>query len=77
MEWISVKDKLPEAWQTVLCYSEEGVYQAKYEMSYGSDEMEFDPLTLGIHGCGCCGYRGPAPTHWMPLPEAPEVSHEG
>lgn len=34
----------------------------------------WDVVVLPSHGCGCCGDTNPEPTHWMPLPKAPEES---
>lgn len=31
-------------------------------------------VAMPSHGCGCCSYTDPEPTHWMPLPDAPEAS---
>lgn len=25
-------------------------------------------VDLPSHGCGCCSYENPTPTHWAPLP---------
>ena len=53
--------------EEILLLSDEGIYQGKW-----SDKDSFEPLTLDWHGCGCCGEGRPKPTHWMPLPKAPE-----
>ncbi len=37
---------------------------------YGDGKWVVD--SLPSHGCGCCSYDNPEPTHWMPLPEAPK-----
>ena len=55
--WISVKDRLPEKDEYVLCFCNIGDgFQAIFH--YGK-ERKFD---------------GTAVTHWMPLPEPPEVT---
>lgn len=70
MEWISVKDRLPELGQWVLAYkqgSEYGIYLVKY----------FYNETLGVclwydhNHCGC--YEDiEYISNWMPLPNPPE-----
>ena len=66
-EWISVKDRLPERGQAVLCYR--GDFRGDMMNTYvylGSGNWEDD-----------YGYRGTAEhegiTHWMPLPEPPKM----
>ena len=59
MEWISVKDRLPEKWEDVLicnCYSEVDTDMI-WENPSGSFEFYFE---------------GGNVTHWMPLPEPPK-----
>ena len=43
-------------------YDNEGYYESKWEV-----------VSLPVHGCGCCGDENEEPTHWMPLPAAPEL----
>ena len=69
-EWISVKDRLPERGQAVLCYR--GDFRGDMMNTYvylGSGNWEDD-----------YGYRGTAEhegiTHWMPLPKAPKGGAE-
>ena len=65
-EWISVKDKLPDEEQKVLCFTcdEEIVVADFSHFSYDFGEL------------GEWHYWGIRPpefvTHWMPLPEPPE-----
>lgn len=62
MEWISVKDRLPEDIINVLIYNPElegGVDVAFYDIN----ENEW---------CGLSSYRLIGITHWMPLPEPPK-----
>ena len=64
-EWISVKDRLPEDDQVVLCYkAERGVRIGKHLAATYAD---------GVSAFKDCGrdYAFGA-THWMPLPEPPK-----
>ena len=62
-EWISVKDRLPEAWKQVLIYSqydfcEAAVYigvPGKWRVTWNHDMLDADSVT-----------------HWMPLPRPPK-----
>ncbi len=65
-EWISVKDRLPEKEQEVLCYCGEFIGDLIKVYTYmGNDKWEDD-----------YGYFGSAKeegiSHWMPLPEPPK-----
>ena len=64
-DWISVDERLPEYLESVLCYSEDlgKVYEAYYQ-----------PQTGCFHTNMVEAY--PNVTHWMPLPEPPEVSDD-
>ena len=60
-EWISVKDRLPEDYETVLVYDGDFVQPSSFHGKYGfwtTDCYEAD----SIYGA----------THWMPLPEPPK-----
>lgn len=62
MEWISVKDKLPEKGISVFCYSlTDGYVVDSFRMMIGN-EPEFN---------GTREYWRTDITHWMPLPEPP------
>jgi len=56
IEWISVKDKLPEEGKDVLCVDSKGAFIGCYREGVWYD-------------IDSCGLR---PTHWMPLPETPK-----
>lgn len=58
-EWISVKDRLPEAEERVLVYSYEDGINFGYFLGY-EDGFFID-----------CVYPNES-THWMPLPEPPK-----
>ena len=70
--WISVADKLPEegavilaAWrlESELRGTEAGVFQARYEGGKWLDLTDYDGQPIETNYV----------THWMPLPEPPEV----
>lgn len=61
-EWISVKDRLPSAGESVICYRADDGWQVICD--YMDDDFFYicdDELTI---------YH--AITHWMPLPEPPK-----
>ena len=60
-EWISVKDRLPEAGTKALCYLKRGEYWTAVWDDCGDD--------LWSDGEAWCS-NGEV-THWMPLPEPP------
>ena len=60
-EWISVKDRLPKIDEEVLVCFTDGFNQIKFGVAW----------TISIDGWS--GYFGGNITHWMPLPEPPEV----
>lgn len=63
MEWISVKDRLPDPMTSVLAYSRGSIYQPD---DYPHCEvLGYDP---DVWNPGWSFV-----THWMPLPEPPEV----
>ena len=62
-EWISVDDRLPEAWKQVLIYSRHDFYESavyigvpgKWRVTWNHEMLETDSVT-----------------HWMPLPQPPK-----
>jgi len=60
MNWISVKDRLPELGEVVLTISEVGQMRVGY---IGTKKR------IWVDGSGF--FRLYNPTHWMPLPEPP------
>ena len=68
MNWISVKDRLPEIKKKILLLTDEGVIEG----SLNGIGKGWNFLWLKAHGCGCCGEDNPEVTHWMPLPESPK-----
>jgi hypothetical protein len=66
MDWISVKDRLPENYVDVLIYDiKQGIFRASAIIEYG---VAF--WTESSTGYSCCS-GNVDPTHWMPLPERP------
>ena len=58
--WISVKERLPEVYKTVLTYGKHGVLVDYYS---GEKSELGNPLFM---------IMGAKVTHWMPLPEPPK-----
>lgn len=69
MEWISVKDRLPEKAKRVQVASRKlkraraFVEIASWHKSWSGEKTWYD------ESVGC---MDPQPTHWMPLPEPPK-----
>ena len=67
MEWISVKDRLPEKSGDYLAFTEKGIFIV---LSYSEMHRAFNAYDW------CENITPIRCTHWMPLPDAPEVEHE-
>lgn len=63
-QWIPVSERLPEPWKWVLCYCRAGIIEM---LRYDHLMDEWGASTLSRV------YMKDYVTHWMPLPEAPEV----
>jgi len=62
MEWISVKDKLPDGHDRVLAFCDEGIYTGY-----------LSPIKSWFCSCECFeGSYIEGVTHWMPLPPPPK-----
>lgn len=77
-EWQPI-ETAPKDGTHILAYMENAVIEAWWEdTSYGNPEYEgrgeWECPNLSSHGCGCCSIFNDAPTHWMPLPHAPEAA---
>lgn len=73
MNWISVKDRLPEIKEhhvsdTVLVYCAEQGMMAFSEL----EEAFFGGFVFTVERRSPYGEETPEVTHWMPLPEPPE-----
>lgn len=70
MEWISVKDRLPELETWVLAYSAKDDLIACSFTRIGNQH----PIIWNLlsSGCGCCDSDLEEVTHWMPLPDKPD-----
>lgn len=78
MEWISVKDRLPEPKVFVLVYCDDQrdndrIFKAQYK-TYGAP-YENDPDWVVSPQNYCCNRASVLDdvTHWMPLPSEPKL----
>jgi hypothetical protein len=86
--WISVKEKMPSKGEKVLLYIPEregckqhGMYLAEIEKVEADPKGEHNLWGLPTPGSnwsidGWSYFEEPIVTHWMPLPDAPEVDDE-
>ena len=66
MEWISIKERLPEGGEWVLVIASDGDYEVAYTHD-SRENLERDDFTfLTSHSCAW------KVTHWMPLPDPPK-----
>ena len=72
-EWIRCEDRLPEQGELVIVAKEDGFVSLGYCYPFGEHHLwaairldPFSPYELPFVGAGYV-------THWMPLPDAPEV----
>ena len=81
MQWISVKDKLPEHHQTVLCYSSKGgqavtifVDGAVMRSVLEANNVKSSETQAPYYFCSQEFKANVlnSITHWMPLPEPPK-----
>lgn len=70
MEWISVKDKLPEENVYVLGLNKEGSFYIVCYCTTNKDRYNYDGWEYNL--CPCCDFVDGKFTHWMPLPEPPK-----
>ena len=64
MNWISVKDRLPDVGKEVLTYGSDGIKADSYAFQ---STISDKPVFEGDHNEYNYGV-----THWMPLPEPPK-----
>ena len=66
-EWISVKDRLPKNGQDILAYSINGEKETRIVPANYDHDVWYDCIFNHVMHNGCI-------THWMPLPDPPEVT---
>ncbi len=69
MDWVSVKDKLPEENENVILFDGSEVFCGNF--FFGKENR----ICWGIQACdGICygNYKKDEITHWMPLPNPPK-----
>lgn len=70
MEWISVKDRLPEDYEKVIAYCNK---TNKYFVGFArKSSYSGDTYWLLVGASGAVYYVKSKVTHWMPLPEPPK-----
>ena len=77
MKWISVKDRLPKEFETVLTQHVEDLYPVSAFYMINIDRKIWMREIEGpedIIENGRCGELYRSPTHWMPLPDPPKES---
>ena len=62
MQWVEIKDRLPDKGDFVLAWDGDGVCMVEYNGNY---------FGLSVNGQDCMI----SATHWMPLPEPPTASN--
>ena len=67
-EWISVKDRLPEAGSRVLVFDETS---EEFDL-WSLEPRESEWCPIGWYDSAGWFRRGDEITHWMPLPEPPK-----
>lgn len=65
MNWISVKDKMPEEEIYILVFAEEGVQSGRYRGGDSDYEWAWTEAS-------CCSHPIEKVTHWMLFPEPPK-----
>lgn len=72
MTWVSVKEKLPNIGESVIVYQfEDKINNGLYVAWIEKLGIENKPVWQYSWCCGC--YCPAEITHWMPLPDAPEI----
>jgi hypothetical protein len=69
MNWISVKNRMPEEGIRILLLTDTGIIEGSMAEPDGS---RWNYLTLDAHGCGCCAGGTDEVLYWSELPSLPE-----
>ena len=67
MEWISVKDRMPNEHQVVLCFG----FSGEDDLDLCHKDYDLGQID-NIAGLQMFGLSNGTATHWMPLPEPPK-----
>lgn len=62
MEWISVEDRLPDMYKSVIVCTARGTVEQGWLTVYGNWECAVGVYSIQV-------------THWMPLPEPPKIDY--
>ena len=79
MEWIDAKEALPDYYQPVLIWRCGGqnqdhiAFAQRLHKSGTRDEWEWNETRGGLSNYWGTACDGSTVSHWMPLPESPEV----
>lgn len=75
MEWISVKERLPENSDNVLCWLGDVILMGTYHPDKANTKESW-AFFFSDNGRQFDGYWQKFLTHWMPLPEPPKDLNE-
>jgi len=73
MTWQPI-ETAPQDGAHILVLMEDAVIEAWWQPGIRARPGKWDCVSLPSHGCDCCAIDNKEPTHWMPLPAAPEVA---
>jgi hypothetical protein len=71
MEWRTIESAPKDGTKILLLVGDVAIGGGWVVNGCKPDRSGWEVVTLGSHGCGCCGGGFEKPTHWMPLPVKP------